>query len=63
MMLPYPCEDTALSEQAAIHLLPTNAVMLDDWLIWYPEGTLCCKAPVRGVKSYRRLLKRFARAA
>jgi hypothetical protein len=52
MMLPYPCEDPALSEQAAVHLLPTDAVMLNNWLVWDPEGTSSHKAPVCGVKSY-----------
>jgi hypothetical protein len=63
MTLPYPCEDPALSEQAVIHLLPTNAVMLNHWLIRNPESTPGHEAPVCGVKSYRRLLERFARAA
>jgi hypothetical protein len=37
--------------------------MLNNWLIRNPEGTSSSKAPICGVKSYRRLLECFARAA
>lgn len=58
-----PREDTALSEQPAVHLLPPDTVMLDDWLIRYAESGAGDVAPVGGVESYRGLLERFACAA
>lgn len=60
-MQAYPCEHAALGEEPTIHLLPAYAIVLHNWLIWDPEGTPGRKAPVCGIKSYRRLLKRFAR--
>jgi hypothetical protein len=59
----YPCENAALSEQAAEHPLPADAIMLYDWLVRYSEGTPSCKTPICGVKSYRGLLECFTCAA
>lgn len=59
----YPCVDTALGEQAAVHFLPANSIMLNYRLIGDPESTSGGKAPVRGVKSYRGLLESLACAA
>ena len=53
----------ALSKETTVHLLPAHAIMLDDWLVRDPEGTASRKAPICGIKPYRGLLKRFARAA
>jgi hypothetical protein len=50
--LAYPCKDAALGEQAAVHLLPADAIMLYNRLIGNSEGTAGGKAPVCGVKSY-----------
>lgn len=55
-----PREDTALSEQPTIHLLPPDTVMLDDWLIRYAESGAGDVAPVGGVEPYRWVLERFA---
>jgi hypothetical protein len=52
MDLAYPCEDTALGEQAAVHLLPADAIMLYNRLIGDSESTAGGKAPVCGVESY-----------
>jgi hypothetical protein len=59
MNLAYPCEDATLREQATVHLLPPDAIVLYHWLIGNPEGTLDCEAPICRVESYRGLLKRF----
>lgn len=42
----YPGKDTALREQATVHLLPTDAIVLHNWLVGYSEGTADRKAPI-----------------
>lgn len=58
-----PREDPALGEQAAIHLLPAHAIVLNDRLIRYSKCTAGCKAPICRIKPDRGLLKGFAGAA
>lgn len=58
-----PGIDATLSKQPTVHLLPAYAIMLDDRLIRYAEGTTCREAPIRGVELDRRLLECFAGAA
>lgn len=62
-VLAYPCIDTALGEQATVHLLPANTIMLNYRLVGDSESTTSGKAPICWVKSYRWLLKRLACAA
>lgn len=47
-----PCVDAALSEQATVHPLPPDSIMLNYWLVGNPESTSGGEAPVRGVESY-----------
>ena len=60
MRVASPGEDMALGEQATVHLLPADAVMLYDRLIGHSESAARSKAPVCGIESYRGLLERFA---
>jgi hypothetical protein len=58
-----PSEDAALREHSAVHLLPADAIMLHDRLVWDAEGGAGLVAPVRGIEAYRGLLESFACAA
>lgn len=58
-----PCKDTALSEQPAVHLLPSYTIVLNDWLVGYAERCASGIAPIGGVESYRSVLKRPAGTA
>lgn len=58
-----PGEDPGLGQQAAVHVLPPGAVMLDDGLVGHAEGAAGGVPPVRGLELYRGLLQRLAGAA
>jgi hypothetical protein len=45
----YPCEDAALGEQAPVHALPANAVILYNGLIGDSKSAARRKAPVCGI--------------
>lgn len=58
-----PGEDAGLGEQAAVHVLPPGAIVLNDGLVGHSEGAAGGLSPVRGLEPNRGLLQGLAGGA